>query len=117
MGFIRTPEKVYVEYMSEDSLWQLLNTGQMGFNIRRYDLNDPRVIALGTDAPEKYVGFTNKVTFDVLVFEYLGMDIPASMPGWFVVKLGKRARLRNVLEYDNTPSHPLGYEADEEDVE
>lgn len=103
---------------------QVRDTGQSykPFDMRRWDITDDRIyrLSLGRfdldprqgEAPvwitdsghlannwipdEKEVGFVNKVTGALLVFEYRGVAFTEWAPGWGFIILGKLLNLREV---------------------
>lgn len=106
-------------FKCEDSLWQMMKGGEKTFDMRRWDIADERIYRLSwhkattPDAssrtmkdmaqeqhwvkyntrwePEEcHVAFLNKVTGEILTFEYLGVEFAPWAPGWGFIILGKR---------------------------
>ena len=91
-----------IVFCCEDSLWQMLKSGEKPFDMRRWDLSDNRIYRLawghwdkggGGRLPdwlpdETLVSFLNKATGEVLTFCYRGMEFTAWAPGWVFLLLG-----------------------------
>ncbi len=96
-----------VIFKTEDSLWQMLADGSKKWDARKFDLEDPRIHRLALHLAaipsdpydvsftpvEPHVGFINKKTREVLVFEFKGLEFPSGteetyMKGWVLIFLG-----------------------------
>ena len=109
--------KMPIVFKSEASLWDMMaqlnpdGRSVKPFDMRRWDLADDRIYRLqsGTSGSrsykqglgyygptpvwtpdEKQVSFVNKVTGELLTFEYLGVMFERWAPGWGFLLLGKR---------------------------
>ena len=103
-----------IVFKSVASLWDLMESGEKRFDMRRWDLSDDRIYRLaqgtwpaGSHMPiailelpqrpgwlwcpvEKQVAFLNKADGRLLTFEYLGMEFARWAPGWTFLILGRR---------------------------
>jgi len=88
-------------FKSEDSLWQMLRDGRKTWEARWWETSDERCYKLiwGTRHPGgmwvpdvKEVSFVNKVTGEVLTFEYKGVECFPWAPAWGFIMLGALLR-------------------------
>ena len=98
-----------VIFKVEDSLWQMLASGEKTWDARRHDMGDDRIYHLSWfqwhppgDFPQAHhgggptwrptvasVAFKNKVTGEILQFRYRGMEFTPWSPGWCFLILGE----------------------------
>ena len=96
-------DKAPIVFKAEASFWDMLSqTNPDGrsakpFDMRRWDLSDERIyrlsfgkVGLGFMPDEDMISFVNKVTGELLTFEYLGVEFADWAPGWGFLLLGKR---------------------------
>ncbi len=92
-------DKEPIVFQSEDSLWQMLLSGEKTFDMRRWDLGDDRIERLScghVEYPDAWVpaeptvSFQNKATGEILNFEYLGVEFTPWAPNWGFILLGDR---------------------------
>lgn len=94
-----------IVFKTEDSLWQMMATGQKQWDARRFDVHhDERIYRLclsdweGTAEElgrlpfwcpeESEIHFKNVKTGEVLVFSYRGFHFLSWAPGWVFFDLG-----------------------------
>lgn len=101
-------EKEPIVFKCEDSLWQMLKSGEKKFDVRRYDPDDERIYRLsrfmlqktgprsGVDEKEEptegEVSFLNKATGELLTRVYKGLEFTFWAPGWCFILLGEKIR-------------------------
>ncbi len=87
-----------VVFKTEDSLWQMVVSGEKNFDFRRYNLADDRIYRLsffekrpggGHEPVNKSVSFLNKATGEVATLEYCSMEFMSWAPNWCCLVLGK----------------------------
>ena len=83
----------------EDSLWQMLRSGQRQWDMRWWDMADDRIYRLAWGHTQegfhprwipdvKQVNFRNKATRELLSFDYKGVEFVPWAPGWGFLILG-----------------------------
>lgn len=91
-------------FKTEDSLWQMLTTGEKTWDARKWDLGDERIQRLAKmvreELPvggyasfplEEQVAFLNKASGQIAVFQYKGYHhLVDWAPGWCFLLLGER---------------------------
>ena len=92
-----------VRFKCEDSLWQMLASGEKMWDARRWDMADERIRRLAAGKwfktppavlpywlpVEPFVDFENKATGQVLRRRLLGLEFAAWAPGWvFIILCG-----------------------------
>lgn len=100
MGELNTDPIIF---KCEDSLWRMLEDGSKTFEMRRYDLDDERILRLalrvqvydgvrivGNEPREHAISFLNKTDGHILTFEYKGMKKTEWAQGWCFLLLGKQ---------------------------
>lgn len=99
-------QKEPIVFRCENSLWQMMATGEKSFDFRRWDISDDRIYRLAWgqrvkepegglsywEPKEPLVSFENKKTGEVLVFSYQGMEFTSWAPGWVFLLLGGLVR-------------------------
>lgn len=87
-------------FKCEDSLWQMLKSGERKFDMRRDDKTDARIRDLDSfyvadgrlviDVP--VITFLNKATGESATFKYITVRRPEWAPGWCFLILGKEVK-------------------------
>ncbi len=91
-----------IEFKAEDTLWEMLESGQRTFDLRRWDLSDLRIRRLATslwrqspsgalphwEPTETLVSFRNKATTQLLTFRFVELKFTPWAPGWVFLILG-----------------------------
>jgi len=98
-------------FKSEDSMWQMVASGEKTWDARRWDIEDPRILRLckghwseleGTTLlgpwifDEPHVCFVNKATGEILKMRFEGLNFVDFAPGWVFLKLGAIVERRHV---------------------
>lgn len=116
-------------FKSEDSMWQMLASGEKTHDERRWDMEDERIVRLCKGhwvdrfAPElgpknslkdyrvgnfyqfdePFVSFVNKATGEVLKFRFHGLNFLPWAPGWVFMELGGIVERREMFEITGRP--------------
>ena len=94
-------------FKSEDSMWQMVASGEKTWDARRWDIEDPRIFRLCKGQwpypiistwqfDEPHVCFVNKVTGEILKMRFEGLNFVDFAPGWCFLKLGAIVERRHV---------------------
>jgi hypothetical protein len=99
-----------IVFKVEASVWEMMASGRKCWDARRWDMDDERIVRLAKGHWEDYepvtefggrlgrmpywqfdehsVEFLNKVTGEVLVFQFRGFNFEPWAPGWCFMELG-----------------------------